>query len=311
VTTVARIKQLIQSTVLSVCVCVCVHEQGKSMSLICGALTWLMRNTDEHGLPLKSAVAATADAIKADAASEAEQTAEEPSWLSSFSERKADREASERQATVKTALRQIENIKETPELQSKKRKMGFAYNHHERKRPRSSTAFQTTPSARPKEGAGDEDEQHIVDAYDSGADAKAGFASDSGEDSPRPGGAVGRWPGRTDEKPHFGITKIIYCSRTHSQISQFVREIQKTAFADRIRVVSLGSRKNLCINESVSSLRSDLRMADKCLDMLQGSKTKKDKKQKKAKCPFYEKELLGHYKDYALVSCFCRTCLLG
>lgn len=45
--------------------------------------------------------------------------------------------------------------------------------------------------------------------------------------------------------------QIIFCSRTHSQLSQFVNEIKRTAFADGLRCVSLGSRKNLCVHPEV------------------------------------------------------------
>ena len=37
--------------------------------------------------------------------------------------------------------------------------------------------------------------------------------------------------------------QIYYCSRTHSQLSQFVREIQKSPFGGDTKVVSLGSRQ--------------------------------------------------------------------
>ncbi len=43
--------------------------------------------------------------------------------------------------------------------------------------------------------------------------------------------------------------KIIFASRTHSQLSQFVGEVKRTVFADRVQCVTLGSRKNLCINK--------------------------------------------------------------
>jgi chromosome transmission fidelity protein 1 len=51
-------------------------------------------------------------------------------------------------------------------------------------------------------------------------------------------------------------------------------EIQKTAFKDDTRVISLSSRKNLCINDDVLKLGSDGRISDRCLDMQKG-KTKK------------------------------------
>ena len=37
--------------------------------------------------------------------------------------------------------------------------------------------------------------------------------------------------------------QIYYCSRTHSQLAQFVREIIKSPFGEDTRVISLGSRQ--------------------------------------------------------------------
>lgn len=47
-----------------------------------------------------------------------------------------------------------------------------------------------------------------------------------------------------DEEP----LKVFFCSRTHSQLSQFVGELQHTEFGTTLQSVSLGSRKTLCIN---------------------------------------------------------------
>jgi chromosome transmission fidelity protein 1 len=113
-----------------------------------------------------------------------------------------------------------------------------------------------------------------------------------------------------DDRP-----KIIYCSRTHSQLSQFVKEIGKTPYRDKIRCVSLGSRKNLCVNDDVQRLKSSTAMTDKCLD-LQDGKGKGDKGvvAKKARvvggrksgqrapaksaCPFLEKKSQNIMRDY-------------
>jgi chromosome transmission fidelity protein 1 len=75
------------------------------------------------------------------------------------------------------------------------------------------------------------------------------------------------------------IPQIIYCSRTHSQISQFVSEIHKASYGS-IRCITLGSRKQLCINESVNDgSRSDIHMTEKCLDMQKSKKDSKNKSQ--------------------------------
>ncbi|XP_055332533.1 regulator of telomere elongation helicase 1 homolog [Paramacrobiotus metropolitanus] len=48
-------------------------------------------------------------------------------------------------------------------------------------------------------------------------------------------------------------TKIIYASRTHSQLAQVMQELKKTRYRN-VRVATLGSRDQLCINPQVSQL---------------------------------------------------------
>lgn len=50
--------------------------------------------------------------------------------------------------------------------------------------------------------------------------------------------------------------QIYFCSRTHSQLAQFVREVQRSAYGHDIRLVSLASRQNYCINKAVQKLKS-------------------------------------------------------
>ncbi|KAF4320436.1 hypothetical protein BBO99_00003065 [Phytophthora kernoviae] len=49
------------------------------------------------------------------------------------------------------------------------------------------------------------------------------------------------------------IPRIIYSSRTHSQLKQVVQELKNTSY--RPNVVVLGSREYLCVNEKVSKLK--------------------------------------------------------
>lgn len=84
-----------------------------------------------------------------------------------------------------------------------------------------------------------------------------------------------------DDDDEFGIDtlklpQIIYCSRTHSQVLQFVNEIRRTIYSD-IRCVTLGSRRNLCINSNVRKLTSDSKMSEKCLDMQKAKGKSKEK----------------------------------
>lgn len=50
--------------------------------------------------------------------------------------------------------------------------------------------------------------------------------------------------------------QIIIASRTHSQLSQFVGEIKRSPYGKDIRVVSLASRQNYCINPTVKQLKN-------------------------------------------------------
>jgi chromosome transmission fidelity protein 1 len=52
-----------------------------------------------------------------------------------------------------------------------------------------------------------------------------------------------------DEEEEEVTPKVFFTSRTHSQLSQFVGELKRTEFAERLRTACLGSRKNLCINK--------------------------------------------------------------
>ena len=66
--------------------------------------------------------------------------------------------------------------------------------------------------------------------------------------------------------------QIFYASRTHSQLSQFVHEIQKTPYKDTISVVPLGSRQTYCLNKSVTRLHSLTLMNDRCLELQRNKK---------------------------------------
>lgn len=82
--------------------------------------------------------------------------------------------------------------------------------------------------------------------------------------------------------PGSGVRKIIYAARTHSQLSQFVREIRRAVSSSNYpspapKVVSLGGRSLLCGNESVVGKAklgtSDINEAwitEQCLDLKKG-----------------------------------------
>lgn len=74
----------------------------------------------------------------------------------------------------------------------------------------------------------------------------------------------------------LNIPQIFYSSRTHTQISQFLDEIKKCDAFKNIRSVALGSRRNLCINSKLDHIQSDAVLSEKCLE-LNKQKKKKNK----------------------------------
>ncbi|XWS20301.1 hypothetical protein CRYUN_Cryun31cG0088700 [Craigia yunnanensis] len=66
--------------------------------------------------------------------------------------------------------------------------------------------------------------------------------------------------------------KVYFCSRTHSQLSQFIKELRKTVFSNEMNTVSLGSRKNFCINEKVLRLGNSTLINGSCLELQKNKK---------------------------------------
>ncbi|KAL5756122.1 hypothetical protein ACOSQ2_020868 [Xanthoceras sorbifolium] len=80
----------------------------------------------------------------------------------------------------------------------------------------------------------------------------------------------------SDVEEEVGL-KIYFCSRTHSQLSQFIKELRKTVYASEIKVVCLGSRKNFCINEEVLKLGNSTRINEQCLELQKNKKNEINK----------------------------------
>ena len=75
------------------------------------------------------------------------------------------------------------------------------------------------------------------------------------------------------------IDKIYYASRTHSQLSQFVKEIKNSPFKSSITVSPIASRRSLCVNSKIKQLSTITQMNEACRQLNQKSgcefKTKK------------------------------------
>ena len=85
-----------------------------------------------------------------------------------------------------------------------------------------------------------------------------------------------------DEEPAT-TPKVYYASRTHSQLSQLIHELKRTAFGqgaadDPVRTVALGSRKQMCINADVQRVGATFgteAMNERCLELMESGKSKK------------------------------------
>ncbi|XP_047355930.1 ATP-dependent DNA helicase DDX11 isoform X1 [Vespa velutina] len=94
-----------------------------------------------------------------------------------------------------------------------------------------------------------------------------------------------------EEEQQSFHTKIFFCSRTHSQLSQFVKELKRSPYSENVAVVTLASRHNYCINKNVKKLKHINLINERCLQLQRKKTTCKEEKHiKKLKttnsCPF-------------------------
>ncbi|KAJ9637919.1 ATP-dependent DNA helicase chl1 [Knufia peltigerae] len=234
---------------------------GKSLSLICGALTWLR----DHERRMLNATFGQTDA--SDWLLQAEFAAQRRALM-------LEREELELKLTK---LREEENRQKQRGSDAR----GF-------KKARTAV-IQNQVSV---------DDDFLVEDYESDSErtaasttSKEGFSSSTQAllDKLRPSVKA------TDvEEPGSDRLKVIFCSRTHSQLTQFVNELrrvkpppsmdlmiddakQNSKLEEIVKHLALGSRKNLCINPKVLQLSSTAAINERCLD-LQKPGIAKDKK---------------------------------
>lgn len=72
--------------------------------------------------------------------------------------------------------------------------------------------------------------------------------------------ASGTWAGGN----FTAIPKIIYASRTHSQLSQAIQELKRTKYGKYVKVGILGSRDQMCIHPQVAKEESNTSKVNLC-----------------------------------------------
>ncbi|PIK50392.1 hypothetical protein BSL78_12716 [Apostichopus japonicus] len=268
---------------------------GKSLSLICGALTWLRDFEEQQRKELDSLIQENSD-INSSSADVNQKTQSEvksqPEWLFEFDSKKSKIEEEERLKAKRELLKRRETkLRELKsKAKSKKRKLVSRENFSKPSPDsREDAEVEINP---PGDGKVEDDDEILVADYTSDQETEDG-GSDEEEDKVN-----------TDEDE---LTKVYYCSRTHSQLSQFVHEVRKSPFGGEVRLTNLGSRQTLCINPTVRKLKSLTLINDRCLDMQRNktvpkkskedSGTAKRRRASSTSCPYYNQARLEEFKD--------------
>ena len=240
---------------------------GKSLSLICGALTWLR---DHKRSSLEVALQTT------------NFSDDTPEWMKLAEQKEQRQRILHQRQDLEAKLASVRNDEARRQAQDARRPLA--------KRQR------VTEDERSLQ-APDNENQYILADYESddGQSTKSGVAA-SGYSANTQAllDTLKGTPSTKEEDSEPDETKIIFCSRTHSQLTQFVHELrrvklpssiscddgdrdQSDSIEEIVKHLPLGSRKNLCINAKVASLQSATAINERCLD-LQKPGTSKEKK---------------------------------
>ncbi|KAL0968343.1 hypothetical protein UPYG_G00265650 [Umbra pygmaea] len=271
---------------------------GKSLSLICGALSWLRDHEEkrqQEAARLLQGDVGTALSSSSIASVHVSSSAE-PDWITDFVQKKAERDLvsklKDEDLRRKRREERLEMIRNNSQLK-------YALKRKSSEDDEALKLLQLSKDHQGEEIKDHEEEELIVAEYESDDESKTKnkFCVGIDEDD-------------DDDLVEEHVTKIYYCSRTHSQLSQFVHEVQKSPFSKDISLVTLGSRQNMCVNEEVRRLGSVQRINDRCMEM---QKNKRDKHPKedveagkrrrgvsKAVCPYAGAQGLQTLRDAVL-----------
>lgn len=233
---------------------------GKSLSLICGSLTWLREHKRKR---YDEAVAAV------------EFDDDEPEWMREHAVASRSREIRQMRADFEARLAKVRE-------------------RENRVKERSAMSNGEPPVKRQKKthGAAEKEEddavdQFVLDDYDSDEERSPAKRYDYSPEVAKLMEKMGLLPKRDEERARDdGVDelKIYFCSRTHSQLSQFTGELKRVALPpglppdengeqtmEEIKQLTLGSRSNLCINPKVNKLSTSTAINERCIELQQSS----------------------------------------
>ncbi|KAE9987678.1 hypothetical protein EG328_001911 [Venturia inaequalis] len=268
---------------------------GKSLSLICASLTWLREHKRKE--------------FDESLIQGADDDDDDPEWMKEHARNERRRNALQHRHDLERRL---------AKLREKEKKVKQLYENGEPVTKRRKVAN--------VDGDGEPgDDQFLLDDYESDKEDRGGIVR--GYQNPdglsaetqallKKLGMNYGLPTVEEDVEMPDELKIFFCSRTHSQLSQFSNELRRVHMppaiepdppdpgtqpedlSEEIKHLTLGSRKNLCINPNVNKLSSATAINERCLE-LQQSGTSAD-----CKCPHLpnkENETLVHeFRDHAL-----------
>jgi chromosome transmission fidelity protein 1 len=266
---------------------------GKSLSLICGSLTWLRDHKNqelEHEFPT--------------------DVADEPAWMLDHARNQKKQAALSRRQDLQDRISKVK---------AKEQRMKERHHLGEPHPKRQKTVRD--------DSAEDVDEHSFVlvdyDSDDNSKPQKTQSFDDSGlsAETQRLMEQLGQSLKRVDDEDEVpDETKIFFCSRTHSQLTQFSNELRRVKMppaisldisldirpnspdqhllAEDVKLLTLGSRKNLCINPKVNRFGNATAINERCLELQQPG-TSSD-----CKCSFMpsseNRALVNDFRDNAL-----------
>ncbi|KAB8293493.1 hypothetical protein EYC80_007800 [Monilinia laxa] len=276
---------------------------GKSLSLICGSLTWLrdFKRREFEGI-----------------LNEGVENSGEPEWVVEMA----------RERRRKDLVRKREEMEERfKRIRARERRerdmMSGRGNVREGKRRKGGVDGGDTV------GEGNHEDEFLLEDWDSDGEAGGSGRGKTGDEAifsketlelMKSVGMSSR-KSEDEEEELDDEMKIFYCSRTHSQLTQFINELRRVKLPssmpsvdssakpnendkddahEQLKHLTLGSRKNLCINPKVNKLTSSTAINELCTELQQSSTPKEQK------CPHLpnqeNKPLVTTFRDHTLAT---------
>jgi len=263
---------------------------GKSLSLICGSLTWLRdnkRRTFEDGFEVDA------------------KNKDDPPWMLEHARKQRKQEAFRRRQELNERLAKIK----AQEKRARERASGSSQVY---KRQKIGTDDEGGDEAQFALGDYESDQESASSSRVAKFD-NSGLSAETQALMDKIGYVTGET--KTEDGQAIDETKIFFCSRTHSQLTQFSSELSRVkmppaimmdedssndqveSLTEDVKHLTLGSRKNLCINSKVNRLGNATAINERCLELQQSTSNE-------SRCPAMptkdNEALLNDFRDHAL-----------